>query len=61
MRDVSTVDLSTTLLGYRSDAPFFIAPAAMGRLAHPEGENCLARGAKLHGIPYVASSFSLQR
>lgn len=53
MRDVSTVDLTTTLLGHKSALPFFIAPAAMGRLAHPDGEKCLARGAKIHGIPYV--------
>ncbi|GAA5874582.1 hypothetical protein JCM16303_002911 [Sporobolomyces ruberrimus] len=56
MRDVSTVDLTTTLLGHKSALPFFIAPAAMGRLAHPDGEKCLARGAKIHGIPYVVSA-----
>ncbi|GAA6060003.1 hypothetical protein JCM10212_001161 [Sporobolomyces blumeae] len=56
MRDVSTVDLSTSILGHRSELPFFVAPAAMGRLAHPEGERCLARGAKVHGIPYVVSA-----
>ncbi|GAA5948097.1 hypothetical protein JCM3765_007108 [Sporobolomyces pararoseus] len=58
MRDVSTVDLTTTVLGHASALPFFIAPAAMGRLAHPEGEKCLARGSQLHGIPYVVSANS---
>ncbi|GAA5893659.1 FMN-dependent alpha-hydroxy acid dehydrogenase [Sporobolomyces salmoneus] len=58
MRDVSTVHLTTTILGHKSELPFFIAPAAMGRLAHPEGEKCLARGAKLYGIPYVVSANS---
>ncbi|GAA5835530.1 hypothetical protein JCM3766R1_006440 [Sporobolomyces carnicolor] len=58
MRDVSTVNLTTSLLGHKSSLPFFIAPAAMGRLAHPEGEKALARGAKVHGIPYVVSANS---
>ncbi|GAA5959291.1 hypothetical protein JCM21900_003917 [Sporobolomyces salmonicolor] len=56
MRDVTQVDLSTTILGHKSMLPFFIAPAAMGRLAHPEGEKCLARVAALHGIPYAISA-----
>ncbi|GAA6012024.1 hypothetical protein JCM11491_000141 [Sporobolomyces phaffii] len=58
MRDVTTVDLTTKLLGHKSSLPFFIAPAAMGRLAHPDGEKCLARTAKAHGFPYVLSSNS---
>ncbi|GAA5978120.1 hypothetical protein JCM5350_007402 [Sporobolomyces pararoseus] len=58
MRDVSTVDLTTKILGHKSALPFFIAPAAMGRLAHSEGEKCLARGAQHHGIPYVVSANS---
>ncbi|GAA5925853.1 FMN-dependent alpha-hydroxy acid dehydrogenase [Sporobolomyces koalae] len=58
MRDVSTVDLSTRILGHKSSVPFFIAPAAMGKLAHPDGENALARIANLHGFPYVVSSNS---
>ncbi|GAA5865688.1 hypothetical protein JCM1840_003219 [Sporobolomyces johnsonii] len=56
MRDVTEVDLSTTILGHKSTLPFFIAPAALGRLAHPEGEKCLARVAASHGIPYAISA-----
>lgn len=33
--------------------PVFISPAAMGRLAHPEGEKCLVRAAAANGIPYI--------
>lgn len=38
--------------------PVFIAPAAMGRLAHPDGELCLARVAHAEGIPYMVSANS---
>lgn len=37
--NVSTVDTSTTLLGYKTSFPVFISAAAMGRLAHPDGES----------------------
>lgn len=45
LRDVRRVDFARTILGHRSDAPFFISPAAMARLAHPDGELALARAA----------------
>lgn len=45
LRDVRQVDFGRTILGYQSDAPFFISPAAMARLAHPDGELALARAA----------------
>lgn len=41
--DVSRIDLSTTVLGYRVSAPIMIAPTAMHKLAHPEGLNLLGR------------------
>ncbi|XP_022715330.1 peroxisomal (S)-2-hydroxy-acid oxidase GLO4-like isoform X2 [Durio zibethinus] len=43
--DVSRVDLSTTVLGYKISAPIMIAPTAMHKLAHPEGEVATARAA----------------
>lgn len=43
--DVSRIDLSTTVLGYRVSAPIMIAPTAMHKLAHPEGEIATARAA----------------
>ena len=55
MRDVTSCDLTTSILGHKSAYPFFIAPAAMGRLAHPDGELCLARVARMHGFPYIVS------
>jgi L-lactate dehydrogenase (cytochrome) len=58
LRDVTHVDMSRTIMGQKSALPFFIAPAAMARLAHPDGELCLARGAAHHDIPYCVSSYS---
>jgi L-lactate dehydrogenase (cytochrome) len=57
LRNVLPVDLSTSILGHRSRMPVYISPAAMGRLAHPEGEKCLVRTAAAHGIPYVVCAF----
>jgi 4-hydroxymandelate oxidase len=45
LRDVRTVDLSTTLLGTTYAAPIAIAPTSLQRLAHPDGELAMARAA----------------
>lgn len=44
MRNVAEVKTRTSILGIPSSAPFFVSPAAMDRLAHPDGELALARG-----------------
>lgn len=56
LRNVRPVDLTTSIVGHRSTMPVYISPAAMGRLAHTEGEKCLARTAAAHGIPYIVSA-----
>lgn len=38
MVDVSKQDLSTTVLGHRLSMPIMVAPTAMQKMAHPEGE-----------------------
>ncbi|KAK9923791.1 hypothetical protein M0R45_032191 [Rubus argutus] len=43
--DVSRIDMSTTVLGYKISAPIMIAPTSMHQLAHPEGEVATARAA----------------
>ncbi|KAJ4717745.1 Peroxisomal (S)-2-hydroxy-acid oxidase [Melia azedarach] len=43
--DVSRIDLSTTVLGYKISAPIIIAPTAMHKLANPDGEVATARAA----------------
>src|ERR1700742_3062861 len=45
LRDVSTVALSTSLLGRPVPHPILVAPTAAHRLGHPEGEVATARGA----------------
>lgn len=56
--DVATRDLSTELFGVRYAAPMLIAPMAMQRLAHPEGEVATARAAARAGIGMVVSTVS---
>ncbi|XP_040370267.1 uncharacterized protein LOC112183342 isoform X7 [Rosa chinensis] len=43
--DVSRIDMSTTVLGYKISAPIMIAPTSRHQLAHPEGEVATARAA----------------
>ena len=43
-RDVSTRSLSTTFLGCTVSMPIGVAPTAMQRMAHPDGELANARG-----------------
>ncbi|RLN95242.1 hypothetical protein BBJ28_00015525, partial [Nothophytophthora sp. Chile5] len=38
LRDVSNMDISTTVLGHRISTPVCVAPSAMHRMAHPDGE-----------------------
>jgi L-lactate dehydrogenase (cytochrome) len=50
LRNIRHVDMRTTMMGHKVDLPFFISPAAMAKLAHPDGELALARGAEKYGI-----------
>ncbi|KAG4142793.1 hypothetical protein ERO13_D06G149333v2 [Gossypium hirsutum] len=43
--DVSRINLSTTVLGYKISAPILVAPSAKHKWAHPEGEVATARAA----------------
>jgi L-lactate dehydrogenase (cytochrome) len=45
-------------MGHDSFLPFFIAPAALAKLGHEDGELCLARGATHYNIPYCSSTYS---
>jgi 4-hydroxymandelate oxidase len=56
--DVARRDLSTELLGVRHATPMLVAPMAMQRLAHPEGELATARGAAASGVGMVVSTVS---
>jgi L-lactate dehydrogenase (cytochrome) len=50
LRNIRHVDTQTTMLGQKVNLPFFVSPAAMARLAHPDGELALARGCENFGI-----------
>ncbi|KAK2065154.1 FMN-dependent dehydrogenase [Colletotrichum caudatum] len=58
--DCSQVDTSTNLLGHHVGIPLFVAPAAMARLAHPDGERGIARAAaKFNAMQCVSNNASM--
>jgi 4-hydroxymandelate oxidase len=56
MVDVSTRRLATSVLGTPIDFPVLIAPTAMQRLAHSDGECATARAAKRLGTVMIVST-----
>ncbi|PRY67843.1 L-lactate dehydrogenase (cytochrome) [Glaciihabitans tibetensis] len=56
LRDVSSVDLSSTVLGAPSALPFGIAPTGFTRMMHAEGEVAGAGAAGAAGIPFSLST-----
>ncbi|OAL03214.1 hypothetical protein IQ06DRAFT_367809 [Phaeosphaeriaceae sp. SRC1lsM3a] len=56
LRDVKDVSMRRKILGCSSSVPFFISPAAMARLAHPDGECALARASASEEIVQCISS-----
>lgn len=58
LRDVSTVDLSTRILGRITAAPFGLAPTGYTKMISPAGEPAVARAAASAGVPYVLSTMA---
>lgn len=58
LRDVSNIDTSVEVFGFKNKAPFGVAPAAMQKLAHPDGEIATAKACQNNGIVMGLSSFS---
>jgi L-lactate dehydrogenase (cytochrome) len=56
LRDVSTVDTSSTVLGGPVALPFGIAPIGFTRMMHAEGEIAGAKAAAAAGIPFSLST-----
>jgi L-lactate dehydrogenase (cytochrome) len=56
LRDVSTVDTSSTVLGKPTALPFGIAPTGFTRMMHAEGEVAGAGAAGAAGIPFSLST-----
>lgn len=61
--DVGKVDLSTSILGFKVRMPIMVAPTALHKMAHPEGELATARAAASMGTIMVlsfSSSFNVE-
>ncbi|KAF3396174.1 Cytochrome b2 [Penicillium rolfsii] len=58
MRNVSSVNLKSTLFNCDLDIPVYISPVGAAKTVHEEGELELARGAAKSGIPYCLSTMS---
>jgi L-lactate dehydrogenase (cytochrome) len=56
--DVSSVELSTSLLGRRIELPLICAPTGYTRMMHPEGERAVAGVAARAGVPYTLSTMA---
>jgi 4-hydroxymandelate oxidase len=56
--DVSRIDTSTRLLGTPLRAPFVVAPLALQKMAHPDGERATARAACSAGALMTLSTAS---
>jgi L-lactate dehydrogenase (cytochrome) len=58
LRDVSSVDPSTTILGRSVPMPLVLAPTGFTRIVDPEGELSVARAAARAGLPYTLSTMA---
>ena len=56
LRDIGTVEVSTTLLGRPVAFPLVLAPTGFTRIADPEGELAVVRAAGRAGIPFTLST-----
>jgi 4-hydroxymandelate oxidase len=61
MVDVSSRDLSTTVLGVPVSMPVLVAPTAMQKLAHADGECATARAARAAGTLMITSTTATTR
>lgn len=56
LRDVSTVDTATTILGRPASLPVVLGPTGFTRMMHAAGEPAVARAAGRAGVPYALST-----
>lgn len=54
--DCAKCDQSTTFLGNKLSTPIYVSPAAMARLAHPDGEWGIAQACKTFGAMQIISN-----
>lgn len=58
LRDVSRVDSSVQIFGHKNSIPMGVAPTAMQKLAHADGELGTARACRNAGVAMGLSSFA---
>lgn len=58
LRPVSTIDVTTTILGQRSSLPIYTSPVGLGKLVHPDGECAIAAADGKEGIIQVVNTVS---
>ncbi|KAF2090784.1 L-lactate dehydrogenase [Saccharata proteae CBS 121410] len=58
LRDISQIDTSVPIFGHRNSIPLGVAPTAMQRLAHTDGELATARACRKAGVVMGLSSFA---
>jgi L-lactate dehydrogenase (cytochrome) len=58
LRDMSDVDLTTSLFGDTIAMPLVLAPTGFTRITHSDGELAVARAAQRAGVPYSLSTMS---
>ncbi|XP_027087805.1 glycolate oxidase isoform X2 [Coffea arabica] len=56
--DVSNIDTATTVLSFKISIPVMVAPTAMQKMAHPEGEYATARATSAAGTIMTLSSWA---
>ena len=55
---IDAVSTATTVLGHPVGSPVVVAPVAYQRMAHPDGEEGMARAAAASGCAFCLSTFS---
>jgi isopentenyl diphosphate isomerase/L-lactate dehydrogenase-like FMN-dependent dehydrogenase len=58
LRDVSSRDLSASVLGTAMAAPLLLAPVGVQSIVHPKAELASARAAAALGVPFILSTAS---
>lgn len=64
LKKVSTVDTTTSILGYAVSLPVYMSAVGIAKLAHPDGECALARAAGEEGVAQLlanSSSMSIEQ
>ena len=58
LRGVENIDLTTTIFGKKLDLPFYLAPTALQRLFHYDGERAVGRAAKKFNTMFGVSALA---